>query len=98
MIKKVCVILLHFYVFSILSSFAKDPLYLHNKKPFLKTIVVDAGHGLPNSNAHGNYSYESQLTLAMALKIGQRLKEVLPDCNILYTRTDENLPNGLTDA
>ena len=38
-----------------------------------------------------------QLTLAMALKLGQRLKEVLPDCNIIYTRTDENLPNGLTD-
>lgn len=98
MIKKVCVIILHFCFFIILSSFAKDPVYFNNKKPFLKTIVVDAGHGLPNSNAHGNYSYESALTLAMALKIGQRLKEVLPDCNIIYTRTDENLPNGLTDA
>jgi len=34
----------------------------------------------------------------MALKLGQRLKEVLPDCNIIYTRTDENLPNGMREV
>ena len=67
------------------------------KAPLLKTIVIDAGHGLPNKNAEGNYSYESALTLAMALKLGERIKQVLPDVNVLFTRTDENLPNGLTD-
>jgi N-acetylmuramoyl-L-alanine amidase len=60
--------------------------------------VIDAGHGLPNSNAEGKYSYESALTLSIALKLGERLKQVLPDCNILYTRTDENLPAGLKNA
>lgn len=79
-----------------LTTYATDPTKKAQKDK-LKTIVIDAGHGLPNSNAEGRYSYESALTLAIGLKIGQRLKEVLPDCNILYTRTDENLPNGLTD-
>lgn len=96
MIKRTCFIILLFSVLSVLSSFAKHTNYLP-KRDLLKTIVIDAGHGLPNSNARGNYSYESQITLEVALKIGQRLKEVLPECNILYTRTDENLPNGLTD-
>ena len=41
---------------------------------------------------------KSAITLAIALKLGDRLKQVLPDCKILFTRTDENLPNGLTDV
>ncbi len=73
------------------------PTGASSQKPLLKTIIIDAGHGLPNSNARGKYSYESQLTLDMAMNLGKRLKEVLPNCNILYTRTDENLPHGLTD-
>lgn len=98
MLKKLFVVFFIFGVLPVLFSFTKDPAHSNNKKPFLKTIVIDAGHGLPNRNAHGIYSYESELTLAMALKIGQRLKEVLPDCNIIYTRTDENLPAGLTEV
>lgn len=97
MIKRVGLIILHFYLFTILSSFAAG-LNKTNKKQALKTIVIDAGHGLPNRNAEGKYSYESALTLAIALKLGQRLKEILPECNIIYTRTDENLPNGLTEV
>lgn len=98
MIKKLLIVFFNFCVLPVLFSFTKNPAHSTNKRQFLKTIVIDAGHGLPNSNARGIYSYESQLTLAMALKIGQRLKEVLPDCNIIYTRTDENLPNGLTEV
>lgn len=95
MIKRACLIIFNFCILSIFSSFTKSPNHLPSRD-LLKTIVIDAGHGLPNRNAEGRYSYESELTLAMALKIGQRLKEVLPECNIIYTRTDENLPNGLT--
>lgn len=97
MIKRAFVLLLNFYILSIFSSFTTDLNHPQGRQ-ILKTIVIDAGHGLPNSNAEGRYSYESALTLAMALKLGQRLKEVLPECNIIYTRTDENLPAGLTDV
>jgi N-acetylmuramoyl-L-alanine amidase len=96
MSKRLSVLTLFICIISILISF--KPSREIPAKPALKTIVIDAGHGLPNSNARGIYSYESALTLAMALKIGERLKEVLPDCNIIYTRTDENLPNGLKDV
>jgi N-acetylmuramoyl-L-alanine amidase len=96
MIKRAFVIFFCFSIFSIISSFATYPKYTP-QRDVLKTIIIDAGHGLPNSNAQGKYSYESELTLAMALKLDQRLKEVLPNCNILLTRTDEYLPGGLTD-
>jgi N-acetylmuramoyl-L-alanine amidase len=96
MIKRAFVIFFYFSILSIISSFATYPNYTP-KRDVLKTIIIDAGHGLPNSNAQGKYSYESELTLAMALKLDQRLKEVLPNCNILLTRTDEYLPGGLTD-
>ena len=97
MLKRVTVLTLPIFILSILISFKSAAQILKNRQP-LKTIVIDAGHGLPNSNARGIYSYESALTLAMSLKIGERLKEVLPDCNIVYTRTDENLPDGLKDV
>src|ERR1044071_4743601 len=96
MIKSVFIVILHFCILIGIFSFKADPV-TPNKKQALKTIVIDAGHGLPNSNAEGRYSYESQLTLAMAVRLTERLKEVLPDCNILLTRTDENLPAGLKE-
>ena len=69
----------------------------HFQKPLLQTIIIDAGHGYPDGGAHGKYSNESDITLAIALKLGKELQDSLPDCHILYTRTDKNLPNGLTD-
>lgn len=96
MLKRFFAVFIQVFTLTILLSFSADNNTKKQRQP-LKTIVIDAGHGLPNSNAQGKYSYESQLTLAIALKIGARLKEVLPECNILYTRTDENLPNGLLD-
>lgn len=67
------------------------------QKSGLKTIIIDAGHGLPHAGAKGKHSTEADLNLAIALKLGKQLQDVLPDCKIIYTRTDGNLPNGLTD-
>lgn len=97
MIKRLFIIIFNFCALVVLFSFAINTNNSNNQRQSLKTIVIDAGHGLPNRNAEGIYSYESELTLAIALKLGQRLKEVLPECNILYTRGDEYLPGGLTD-
>ena len=66
-------------------------------KQKVRTIIIDAGHGLPDGGAAGKYSQESDLTEAIASKLGKRLESLLPDCKILYTRTDENLPNNLAD-
>ncbi len=87
---------LYFSIVFSLSSFRTDPKATAQKNP-LKTIIIDAGHGLPDGGAPGKYSHESQLTLDIALKLGKRLEQVLPDSKIIYTRTNENLPEGMTD-
>jgi len=61
----------------------------------LKTIVVDAGHGLmPDGNhngAKGSYSYEDDICLAIAKELVSQLNEALPDLQIVETRTDQNI-------
>lgn len=66
-------------------------------KPTIKTIIVDAGHGLPDPGAVGEETNEAAVTLAVALKLGKLLEEALPDCKIIYTRTGSGLPGGLKD-
>ena len=95
MFKKHFLFFLCSIIFVGLSSF--DGHKNGSEKNGLKTIIIDAGHGLPDPGAQGKFSSESQITLAIALKVGERLKQVLPDCKIIYTRTNQNLPAGLTD-
>lgn len=98
MLKKFFVLTLSTTILILTSSYKTDTPNPKKQESSLRTIIIDAGHGLPNKNAAGIYSYESALTLAIALKLGERLKQVLPECKILFTRTDENLPAGLTDV
>lgn len=61
----------------------------------LKTIIVDAGHGLPDPGAKGEYSKEADITLAFALQLGERIQKEFPNINVVYTRKDARLPKGL---
>lgn len=75
--------------------------FLNPEKPLqrqsLKTIVIDAGHGSYDVGAQGEYSNEATLNLQMALKLGKKLEEALPNVKIVYTRTDENFPGNAKD-
>ncbi len=96
MLRKISIVVSFCFLMLLLSSFQNNfkPVY---QRAFLKTIIIDAGHGYPDAGARGEYSNESSLTLAIALKLGSQLEQVLPDCKIIYTRTDENLPDGLSN-
>jgi N-acetylmuramoyl-L-alanine amidase len=96
MLKKIFLFITLTGILSTITSF-KNATPKKVQQPVLRTIIVDAGHGLPDPGAKGKYSTESQLTLAIAMKVGEQLKTLLPDCKIIYTRTDENLPEGLDD-
>jgi len=96
MLKKIFLFITLTGTLSTITSF-KNATPKKVQQPVLRTIIVDAGHGLPDPGAKGKYSTESQLTLAIAMKVGEQLKTLLPDCKIIYTRTDENLPEGLDD-
>jgi N-acetylmuramoyl-L-alanine amidase len=58
-------------------------------KKNIGTIVIDAGHGGhdPGCIAHG--VKEKEVTSAIALSIGSKLKEQYPDVKIIYTRTGD---------
>ncbi len=61
-------------------------------KPALKTIIIDAGHGGSDVGARGDYSFEKDICLDVALKLGKLLEEGMPDTKILYTRTTDVYP------
>ena len=55
----------------------------------IETIVIDAGHGGKDSGALGKNSKEKDLNLAVALKLGNYIKENLPDVKVIYTRDSD---------
>jgi N-acetylmuramoyl-L-alanine amidase len=59
------------------------------QKAQLRTIIVDAGHGGSATGAKGIYSYEKDICLDVALKLGKKLETEFPDLKILYTRTSD---------
>src|SRR5271166_2941348 len=59
----------------------------------ISTVVIDAGHGGKDPGAHGSTSYEKNITLQIALRLGFYIKNNLPDVNVIYTRqTDIFVP------
>ncbi len=55
-----------------------------------KTIVIDAGHGGKDPGAHGDYSFEKNVTLAIALKVQALAKKKIVHIKTIMTRsTDE---------
>ncbi|MFY0254320.1 N-acetylmuramoyl-L-alanine amidase [Chitinophaga sp. 30R24] len=62
-----------------------NPVTPQQDKP-IRTIVIDAGHGGEDAGAKGSYSYEKQITLDVALKLGKLLEENMPDVKVVYTR------------
>ena len=67
-------------------------------KNVLKTIIIDPGHGLPDPGAEGLNSTEAENALDIALKLGEQLKQNLPNTKIIFTRTDQYLPDHLTSV
>ncbi|NDC28294.1 MAG: N-acetylmuramoyl-L-alanine amidase [Crocinitomicaceae bacterium] len=58
------------------------PLYSQQ----IKTVVIDAGHGGKDPGCHGNFAFEKEVCLSMALKLGSLIKAKYPEIKIIYTR------------
>ena len=52
----------------------------------IKTIVIDPGHGGRKPGASGRISKEKDVALKISLKLGEKLKEAMPDVKIIFTR------------
>lgn len=52
----------------------------------VKIIVIDAGHGGKDPGCSGFGSKEKEIALDIALKLGEFIKENMPDVKVVYTR------------
>ncbi|MBS1610002.1 MAG: N-acetylmuramoyl-L-alanine amidase, partial [Bacteroidetes bacterium] len=91
MIKKSIIFLTAIFILPLLFSFSK----LSGKQKVLKTIIIDAGHGIMANGgyngAKGSYSHEDDICLAIAKELVAQLREALPEVKIVETRPDENI-------
>lgn len=72
-------------------------LSAQGSKNALRTVIIDAGHGGRDPGARGLVSTEAELALSIALKLGRELEKAYPETRFIYTRTDNNLPKGVSD-
>lgn len=88
--RKIAVALCLFTIIFCCSSFRiASSVPVNPKQNTLRTIVIDAGHGGKDFGAKGAYSYEKNITLAIALKLQATLQQALPDVKIVMTRTTD---------
>lgn len=93
MIKKIFCSLLVAFSASLFISSAKAPAP-GPKKPLINTIIIDAGHGGQDPGCKGDYSFEKNIALAIALKLGKKMEDAFPNIKILYTRKTDTYPKN----
>jgi N-acetylmuramoyl-L-alanine amidase len=67
---------------------AAEPIAVPGFK--FKTVIIDAGHGGKDPGAHGAYSKEKNLALAIAKRLHRALTEQIPSINAVMTRTTDH--------
>ncbi|MGZ3832130.1 MAG: N-acetylmuramoyl-L-alanine amidase family protein [Mucilaginibacter sp.] len=82
------------------AAFAQQPKKHHHKKAVtatpevpgfnFKTVIIDAGHGGKDPGAHGAYSKEKNVALAIAKRLRRALTEQMPSLHVVMTRTTDN--------
>lgn len=80
--KRILILLLIFAFVAPTSAVARD-------KDGHFIVVIDAGHGGHDSGAVGRRSKEKDITLGVALKVGQQLKKQNPNITVYYTRSTD---------
>jgi N-acetylmuramoyl-L-alanine amidase len=53
-------------------------------------IVIDPGHGGKDPGAVGSFSYEKNITLAVALKAGAAIEQNIRNAKVIYTRKTDS--------
>jgi len=85
MLKKTILALLLIPASTILFSFSHP-----QKQQVLRTIIIDAGHGIKKNGgydgASGTYSHEDDIALAVSKKLVAMVTEAFPDVRIVETR------------
>ncbi|MBB1537660.1 MAG: N-acetylmuramoyl-L-alanine amidase, partial [Bacteroidia bacterium] len=62
-------------------------------KAGVRTVTIDAGHGGKDPGTLGPNSKEKDVTLAVALRLGEKIRAKHPEVKVIYTRDkDEFIP------
>jgi len=81
--------IIYIYLIFLVLSFS-DSLYagFELQQPVKEkwVIVIDAGHGGRDPGAIGSFSYEKDITLAIALKTGELIEKNISNARVIYTR------------
>ncbi len=65
-------------------------LFSQKKETYrVRTVVIDPGHGGAKPGAQGSKSWEKNITLDVAKKFGQLIKDNYPDVKVIFTRTTD---------
>jgi N-acetylmuramoyl-L-alanine amidase len=90
MLKKTFLLLLFVPSTALLFSFSQT-----KKQQVLKTIIIDAGHGIMANGGHngakGTYSYEDDICLAVSKKLVELINKEFPEIKIIETRPTKNI-------
>jgi len=89
---RILVMIKHFTTFSLLLLFALTNVAFGqevNAGFRFKTVVIDAGHGGKDPGAHGAYSLEKNVALAIAKKVNVLLQNTMPGLNVIMTRSTD---------
>lgn len=86
-----------FFLFTILNIANSNDVQAQ-KKGEIKTVVIDAGHGGKDPGAVGKKSTEKNITLSVAKKTGDYIKQNCPDVNVIYTRSGDTFVSLLRRA
>ena len=73
--------------FLLLLAFPYPALSRDNKGHFI--VVIDPGHGGHDSGAKGRTSLEKNIVLAVAKKVGEKIKATNSDIKVYYTRSTD---------
>lgn len=92
-------IFLAFFTLSLCISFysfrSGAPASPSKKQKVIKTIIVDAGHGImPNgghNGARGSYSYEDEICLAVSKELVKKFHDEMPEIRIVESRPTEKI-------
>lgn len=96
MIKRTVFIFLAASFFITIFSFVKDENKISSpKQKVIKTIIVDAGHGIMENGGHngakGAYSFEDEICLAVSKELVKDLNREFPEIRVVETRPTEKI-------
>jgi len=75
-------------VVSLAFAFRQEPV-AENNPGLIDVVVLDAGHGGHDPGTRGKIARESRTALKIALALGRKIKEEMPEVKVLYTRTSD---------